>query len=73
MTITERKVDLTAKRLFFELLHHARRLKNDLLYNRSARQLYLYGMTCVFKFFHEDFRIADNMRGYWKHQEGGGI
>lgn len=63
-----KKIDLTANRLFFELLHHARRLKNDLLWSREARQLYLNGMTCVFILQHDDFRQADKMRDFWKAQ-----
>ena len=53
-------MDLTSKKLFFQLLHEARRIRNW-----EIRHLYLSGMRKVIKDNREDFQIADDMRSYW--------
>jgi len=66
----EKTVDLTGKRLFFDLLHNARRIKST-HWTYQARRAYLLGMMRVMTDNHEDFRIADNMRDVWKCQASG--
>jgi hypothetical protein len=74
VTINNKKhlnVDLTAMRLFIQLLNHARALKNDLNMGKNARSLYLRGMKAVMVLNFDDFRIADNHRDRWKQQNSG--
>jgi len=65
----EKVIDLTGKRLFFELLHNARELKKD--YRPHLRLMVLAGMKIVMRDNHEDFIIADNMRSYWSNLSAG--
>lgn len=60
--------DSTGRRLFFQLLHKARALKVG-GWERPGRNGYLLGMMRVMVDNHEDFRIADNMRDVWRHQQ----
>ncbi len=57
--------DPTAKRLFFQLVENARRLKR-FNWTPSERQKYLLGMLNVIKRNRKDFTIADSMRDTWK-------
>ena len=59
------------KRLFFQLLHGARRVKNILGWAYLARRAYLLGMMRAMLENIEDYQIADNMRDCWKHQRSG--
>jgi len=62
--------DLTGKRLFFQLLHEARRI-SGYYWPPIARENYLSGMRKVMRDNREDFTIADNMRDYWRCQNSG--
>jgi hypothetical protein len=56
--------DETGKRLFFQVLHRGRQLTGD---DPTTRWAYLSGMIFAMKKNHEDIRIADKMRDFWKH------
>ena len=62
--------DATGKRLFFQLLHTARRMKG---YSCApeVKDAYLNGMWQVMRDNREDFRIADNQRDVWANQNSG--
>lgn len=64
--VSRPKCDYTTRRLFFFMLHQARRLKYDLGMSRKDRWGYLLGIKCALTFLYDDYRIADNMRDYWK-------
>jgi hypothetical protein len=55
----------TSLRLFFQLLHKARMMKQSRR-NPIIRRAVLVGMRWVFIENAEDFRIADSQRDYWK-------
>jgi len=57
----EKPVDPTGRRLFFELLHNARRIKH---WAYQARHAYLLGMMRVMIDNYEDFRTADTIGDY---------
>ena len=69
MTTTLEK-DLTARRLFFDLLHAGRDLKSRNI-EGFTRQVLLLGIRETFIKHYEDFRISDNMRDFWKHLNSG--
>jgi hypothetical protein len=60
--------DMTAKRLFFQLLHERRFLQGK---NHFVRKAVLLGMLRAFNDNIEDFRIADRMRDTWKCEQAG--
>jgi len=59
------------RRLFFQLLHSARRVKNILGWTYLARRAYLLGMMRTMMENYEDYQIAENMRDYWRNQRSG--
>ncbi len=64
------RTDQTSLRLFFQLLHKARMLKQERR-NPIINKVVLIGMKWAFAENTEDFRIADQMRDYRKNQAGG--
>lgn len=52
-------INITSRRLFFELVHKARALKH---YRRLERRAILLGVMYVFLVLREDFEIADCIR-----------
>ena len=58
-------MDLTSKRLFFQLLKMARRTS---YFDTSTRHSVLVGMWLVIRENREDFTIADDQRSVWQAQ-----
>ncbi|MDP2729630.1 MAG: hypothetical protein Q8O55_04030 [Dehalococcoidales bacterium] len=56
------------RRLFFDLLHAGRALKE---FSPIARYLFLSGMKHLYKLRREDIIAGENIGEYWKEQNSG--
>ena len=64
-------VNLTGKRLFFQLLHTAHILKEKQLFDSLIRKVYLIGMMKAMEINREDLEMADDSRDYLRHVASG--
>lgn len=70
ITIHDKKhlvVDITAMKLFCQLLNHARHLKNVTGYGKGTRRLYLAGMLTAILFNLDSIKAGENIKDYRKH------